>query len=174
MDWEVVAQQTRWFDALSAQERSQFLADLAQDASEEARETQRYVERLALATSFMSTRTPDAVQATALDVGARVGVWRVTGLLGAGGMGEVYKAERADGLYEQTVAVKVLRSTDGQLAARFERERQRLARMDHPGVSRIIDGGTLDDGLAFMTMEFVDGSPIDAHVNGLALEETLR
>ncbi|MEO0425574.1 MAG: serine/threonine-protein kinase [Pseudomonadota bacterium] len=173
MDWERVAAQTQLYESLSGADHAEFVNALGEDDTLEGAEIRRYVERRALATSFMSTHTPGTPLVPALAPGAMVGVWRITTLLGAGGMGEVYQAERADGLYEQTVAVKVLRSAEADLAARFERERQRLARLDHPGVSRIIDGGAMADGLAFMAMEFVDGSPIDRHVEGLTRADTL-
>ncbi len=174
MDWEALAAKAGLFETLDGEELAQFHRTLSQDRTEEGEQLRRYVERRTLATSFMSTRAPVTPEAPALEPGVRVGVWRIAGLLGAGGMGEVYRAERADGLYEQTVAIKVLRSADAELAARFERERERLARLDHPGVSRIIDGGAMEGGAPYMVMEFVDGSPIDVHASTLDLRASLR
>jgi len=99
-----------------------------------------------------------------LPEGIAVGNWRVLELLGSGGMGEVYRAARDDGLYQQTVALKLIRSTAPEHIRRFELERQRLAQLDHPGVSRIIDGGTAADGRPFMAMEYVEGEVISDHV----------
>jgi serine/threonine-protein kinase len=96
--------------------------------------------------------------------GTTVGNWRVLELLGSGGMGEVYRAVRDDGLYEQTVALKLIRSTSAEHLRRFELERQRLAQLDHPGVSRIIDGGTATYGRPFMVMEYVEGEAIADYV----------
>ncbi len=96
--------------------------------------------------------------------GAEVGPWRLTDLLGEGGMGVVYRAERADGLFERAVALKRLRSGPGrrQLAARLRAERQTLARLEHPGIARLYDGGLAEDGTPYLVMELVDGEPITA------------
>jgi predicted Ser/Thr protein kinase len=114
--------------------------------------------------AFMATSMPEpdtAGRTPVLEPGSLVGVWRIVARLGAGGMGEVYRAERDDGLYAQTVALKLIRGRNPEQVRRFELERQRLAEMDHPGVSRIIDGGTAPDGRPFMAMEFVEGEQID-------------
>ena len=98
----------------------------------------------------------------ALPLGTRVGPYRVDALVGEGGMGEVYRAERVDGGYAQTVALKVLRP--GYVAAdavrRFRVERQVLARLVHPGIAAIYDGGTLADGRPYLVLQFVDGVSI--------------
>ena len=95
-------------------------------------------------------------------VGARVGPWRVLQEIGRGGMGVVYAAERADGQFEQRVALKVLKrglDTD-EILARFLRERQILARLQHPRIARLIDGGATEDGRPFFALEYVEGRPI--------------
>jgi serine/threonine protein kinase len=73
--------------------------------------------------------------------GARLGPWRVLRLVGRGGMGEVYEAERADGQFEQRAALKVLLDESEGLLDRFHAERQILATLDHPGIARLLDGG---------------------------------
>jgi serine/threonine-protein kinase len=95
--------------------------------------------------------------------GVMLGHWRVDSLLGAGGMGEVYAAERADGSYEQRVAIKLLkRGIDTQaVLRRFLRERRILARLAHPNIARLLDAGAADDGRPYLVMERVDGLPID-------------
>lgn len=94
--------------------------------------------------------------------GQPLGPYRLTGMLGAGGMGVVYRAERADGAYEQVVAIKVLRRSFQRpdLVARFEQERQALAGLTHPNIARLLDGGT-DAGMPYLVMEYVDGRPLD-------------
>ncbi|MCC6594888.1 MAG: serine/threonine protein kinase, partial [Rhodanobacteraceae bacterium] len=94
----------------------------------------------------------------------RVGAWRIVRELDAGGMGVVYLGERADGAYEQQVAIKLMRvapwaSEDEQrdFAARFDNERRLLARVEHPNVARILDGGSTADGVPYLVMEYVDG-----------------
>ena len=99
--------------------------------------------------------------------GQRLGAFEITGLLALGGMSGVYRARRADGAYEQEVAVKVFSGAHLDLAARqrFDAERQMLASLDHPGIARIIDGGTTDDGAPYVVMELVRGEPITRHCN---------
>lgn len=93
------------------------------------------------------------------------GHYRLLKELGRGGMGAVYLAERADGVYQQKVAVKVLQENihTPALAERFRQERQILAQLKHPGVTRLLDGGVLPDGRPFLVLEYVDGVPIDQY-----------
>lgn len=96
---------------------------------------------------------------TASLVGSFAGPFRVVEELGRGGMGVVYLARRADGQFDQRVALKVLRAGFGSetLRRRFLAERRILAKLEHPNIARLIDGGVLDDGRPFFAMEFVDG-----------------
>ncbi len=95
-------------------------------------------------------------------VGQRLGAWRIERLLGRGGMAEVWLAARDDGQYEQLAALKLLRPgwRTAELARRFRQERQVLARLRHPNISRLLDGGVTEAGLPFIAMEYVDGVPI--------------
>jgi Tol biopolymer transport system component len=108
-------------------------------------------------------------------VGERLGPFRITGELGRGGMGTVYAAERVDGGFEQAVAIKVLRrGLDSEdLLRRFLAERRILARLEHPHIARLIDGGLSTDGLPWFAMERVDGRPITvaAEQRGLGTRE---
>jgi tetratricopeptide (TPR) repeat protein len=106
-----------------------------------------------LVTFDAGTGTPDS-----LAPGTRIGVYRLIGLIGRGGMGEVYRAERADGQYSQLVALKLIRRELADQTARFQVERQTLARLDHPGIAHLLDGGVADDGRPFMVMELVEGA----------------
>jgi eukaryotic-like serine/threonine-protein kinase len=94
--------------------------------------------------------------------GVVFGRYRLTREIGHGGMGRVFLAERADGEFDQTVAIKVVRrgidTAEGR--ARFLRERQILARLDHPNIARLLDGGITPDGRPFFAMQYVDGEPI--------------
>ncbi|MEM9557850.1 MAG: serine/threonine-protein kinase [Acidobacteriota bacterium] len=103
--------------------------------------------------------------ATAADPIDRVGPFRILELLGEGGMGSVYLAERADGAFDQKVAIKVVKQGlfGRHVERRFERERQILARLEHPAVARLLDGGTTVAGQPYLVMEFVDGEPIDTY-----------
>ncbi|TWB46312.1 serine/threonine-protein kinase [Nitrospirillum viridazoti] len=93
--------------------------------------------------------------------GQRVGAYRVIGVIGRGGMGEVYRAERADGHFEQQVALKLIRREAIDHVDRFQAERQILATLEHPAITRILDGG-MYDGQPYMVMELVEGQPITA------------
>jgi eukaryotic-like serine/threonine-protein kinase len=110
--------------------------------------------------------------------GGRIGPWRVVREIGRGGMGVVYLAERADGQFEQRAALKLLkRGLDTEeILARFLRERQILARLQHPGIARLLDGGMSEDGRPFIVMEHVEGKPIVAECEArrLPLDERLR
>src|SRR5882724_3401510 len=93
-------------------------------------------------------------------VGLRLGAWRITRLIGRGGMGEVYEAARADGNFEQRVAIKLLQSEAAAQMERFQAERQILARLEHPGIARLYDGGVTEDGRPYLVMEWIDGLPL--------------
>jgi serine/threonine-protein kinase len=94
----------------------------------------------------------------------RIGAYRVTGLIGQGGMGSVYRGERAAGDFDHVVAIKVIRpgALNAALIDRFRRERQTLARLSHPNIARLFDGGETPDGDPYIVMEFVEGRPLNA------------
>ncbi len=105
----------------------------------------------------------------------RVGPWRVTGVLGEGGMGVVYAAERADGAYERAVALKRLHPSVGaDLGARLAAERHALARLEHPGIARLYDAGVDDAGAPYLVMERVDGQPLTAYADAAGLDARAR
>jgi serine/threonine-protein kinase len=103
--------------------------------------------------------------AAAISEGQVLGAWRLGPRLGAGGMGAVHAAERSDGGFAQRAAVKVLAVADGDgsLAARFEQERAILARLTHPGIARLLDGGLTAAGVPWFAMEMVEGSTLLDH-----------
>ncbi len=105
---------------------------------------------------------------TSLPMPERIGAYRITGLIGEGGMGAVYRGERDAGDFEHSVAIKVIRAAAlrEDLIARFEQERQILARLNHPNIARLFDGGRLDDGSPFMVMELAEGSAITDWAQG--------
>ena len=107
-----------------------------------------------------------------------IGPWRLHEPVGAGGMGTVYRAERADGGYEQTAALKLVkRGMDSEaVLRRFHAERQILARLDHAGIARLLDGGMGADGRPYFVMEYVDGVPLTAYCDArqATVESRLR
>ncbi len=114
--------------------------------------------------------------------GSRLGPWRLDRQLDAGGMGVVFLARRADGSYEQAVAIKLVRSdvslTDparkAQLFQRFELERHLLARLEHPNIVRILDGGSSEAGIPYLVMEYVDGRPLTEYCSTQNLDIAAR
>ena len=107
----------------------------------------------------------------------RLGAYRLLHELGAGGMGTVFLAERVDGGFVQTVAIKLLRgfpTADG--LRRLRQERQILAGLDHPHIARLLDGGETDDGQPWLVLEHVDGLPLLAYAaqNAPRLHDRLK
>jgi RNA polymerase sigma factor (TIGR02999 family) len=106
------------------------------------------------------------------------GRFRILRRIGAGGMGEVYEAERTDESVEQRVAIKLVRP--GLDAERIEelflRERQILSRLDHPNIARFLDAGATAEGRPYFVMEHVEGRPIDRYCRekGLRVDDRLR
>ncbi|MEO8671466.1 MAG: serine/threonine-protein kinase [Tahibacter sp.] len=146
--------------ALAAEVRSLLAADVDADSLLDA--------GVAAAVPDMLTRTTDPGPRDGL-----AGPYRLLRLLGEGGMGVVWLAERTDGAYEQQVAVKLLKlGMDTQaILRRFLQERRILARLHHPHIVRLMDGGMSSDGRPYYVMEFVDGLPITEHAarHGLAV-----
>lgn len=108
------------------------------------------------------TASEEASFDSVLPEGTLVGPYRIVATIASGGMGAVYRAERADGAYQQEVALKVVRGSviASELERRFLRERQILARLQHPGIARLVDGGLTVEGSPYLAMELVEGVPI--------------
>lgn len=108
--------------------------------------------------------------------GSRIGAYRLEREVGRGGMGEVYLATRADSEFVKQVAIKLIRcgNENEQAIRRFRNERQILARIEHPYVARLIDGGSTPAGLPYFVMEYVEGQPINAFCNEHALSDRDR
>ena len=111
-------------------------------------------------------------------IGQRMGAYRIVREIGRGGMGSVFLAARADGEFEKEVAIKLLkRGTDtDEIVRRFRGERQILAKLDHPGIARLLDAGCTEDGLPYFVMEFVEGLPITQFVRerSLSIDQRLE
>ncbi|HEX4605892.1 MAG TPA: protein kinase [Candidatus Angelobacter sp.] len=111
-------------------------------------------------------------------VGRRIGPYEIVEQIGAGGMGEVYKAFRADDEYRKQAAIKLIRAGQDSefVVTRFRNERQILATLEHPNIARLLDGGTTDDDNPYFVMELIEGEPIDEYCEGhnLAVRERLR
>lgn len=98
--------------------------------------------------------------------------YRLEGLLGSGGSSEVFRASRVDGSFEQEVAIKVLQAgrASSSFLGRFRTEREILARLRHPGIATILDGGTTRDDRPFLVMELIDGERIDQWCDAQGLD----
>src|SRR4249919_2378421 len=117
------------------------------------------------------TGEPSAPTGGGAVAGARIGAYRLLNMLGKGGMGEVWLAERADEAFSKQVAIKFIAGLQGNEAGDwFRRERQALAKLEHPNIARLLDGGETPDGRPFLVMEKVDGLPIDEWCEGKPLD----
>jgi len=114
----------------------------------------------------------------ALDPGTRVGRFRLLDLIGRGGMGSVYRAERADGAYERQVALKLVHTErlGDEAERRFRQERQILARLQHAGIATLLDGGVTDEGRPYLAMELIEGTTLTEYAarTGLGVADRLR
>ncbi len=161
---------------VSADTRADFIRSKA-ETEDIAEQVLRLVNAAERETGFLATGDDGmVVTGKSLAEGTRLGNWQIGRSLGAGGMGEVYLATRADGLYDQTAALKLIASNDRRTWDLFARERQVLANLEHSGIGRLIDGGVAEDGRPFLVMEHVDGVPIDvfAREKKLSREAVLR
>ena len=129
--------------------------------------------------SLLDGQAVDILPVGEIDVeGKLVGPYKIIRQVGSGGMGAVYLAERADGHFKQQVALKLIRrGMDSEIILkRFQGERQILARLQHPNIARLFDGGLAADGRPYFTLEYVEGEAIDQYCDRLRLsiEERLR
>jgi non-specific serine/threonine protein kinase/serine/threonine-protein kinase len=159
--------------ALDADARADYLGTACSGDPELRREVDSLLESNPADGEFLDTpavRLRPAAAPSPPMSGRRVGPYEVFEQLGRGGMGEVYRARRADGQYDQQVAVKLIRSEFEErhvLLQRFRTERQILATLDHPNIARLLDGGATDDDRPYLVMELIEGTNIcdycDAH-----------
>jgi eukaryotic-like serine/threonine-protein kinase len=158
--------------------RARKLADLRIDDPAVRAELESLLQAAHAASEFLATPARPAAQGIdqGLPAGASLGPWRIDRRIGRGGMGEVYEATRTQGGFHQRVAVKILQLDADSQAERFLAEREILARLEHPGIARLHDGGVTGDGRPYMAMEFVEGSPITAYCeeHHASLDQRLR
>ncbi len=158
-------------ECVDSEMHDEVAAMLAADSSAED-----FIESPILANSSLSILKTKQSQIPELDrmpeeslIGSRIGAFKLISEVGRGGMGAVYLAERADGEFEQHVAIKLIkRGMDSDfIIQRFRHERQILANLEHPHIARLFDGGTTAHGSPYLVMEFIEGSTLyeycDAH-----------
>ena len=172
-NWEQVSQLFDRAMSLEGTERADFIRRSA-TSGEIAGQVMRLVKAAERQTGFMATHSPDFDDVRQLSVGTKLGNWEIESLLGAGGMGEVYLARRADGLFEQTAALKLIASTEPVAWQRFSRERQVLANLEHPSIGRLIDGGVAPDNRPFLVMEYIPGTPLNVYAEQRQLTRSER
>jgi eukaryotic-like serine/threonine-protein kinase len=185
--WGEIQRQLDVALSLGIAERRIFLESIGAKDEELRRELESLLAVETADPEFMNTPALSLLQSSSLEsgsvpnsmLGRVLGAYRVTGQLGAGGMGEVYRAVRADGHYDQQAAVKIVRPGVGGgefSSLRFRNERQILAKLDHPNIAKILDGGTTEDGLPYFVMELIDGVPITEYCdrNCLSIEGRFR
>lgn len=155
----------------------------------EAWARKRYGDDEALLTRILSLLSAESESMSSLRTGGaqqiledvfhpeRAGAYKITSLIGRGGMGAVYTGKRDAGDFDHDVAIKVIRPgiLSETLIERFETERQILAKLNHTGIARLFDGGTLPDGSPYIVMEHVDGTPVTEWIDqrGLSLDDRL-
>lgn len=146
-----------------ADARERFLADVSAEDAPLAAELRSLLD------SYQAWSQPVALPPPVL---LRVGPYECLEQIGAGGMGQVYRARRVDGQFEQQVAVKLMRaSLSGEVyRARFLAERQILAQLNHPHIARLLDGGMRPDGEPYLVMELVEGTPLDVYARDRNLD----
>lgn len=167
MDWHLITSDIAAAEELAGEARELYLERLSGSDPDRAAQVRRHLLRTERLAGFMRTSSgasPDPVS-SGLAPQELVGVWRIEKALGSGGMGAVYRVQRDDGQFEQSAALKVmLAASDPAARERFRRERERLASLEHHGISRIIDGGETHQGRPYMVVELIEGQTIDDHV----------
>ena len=144
-------------------ERAVFLAHACPDPDTRARVQALLDAHDRAGERFLSQSAGELAAAAIGRAGRRLGAYQIIREIGRGGMGAVYLAARADDEFQKQVAIKIVAAPlgDDDLVRRFRRERQILAELEHPQIARLIDGGTTEDGLPYLVMEYVDGVRID-------------
>ncbi|GAB5535786.1 MAG: hypothetical protein Rubg2KO_20350 [Rubricoccaceae bacterium] len=166
------------FDAaqrLDEDEREAFVDEACGEDAALRAEVERWLELATEAEGFFATLGESILRPEAVDmlIPEQIGPWRILEEIGRGGMGRVVLAERADGAFDQQVAIKVVESGATGLVKRFRRERRILASLDHPHVARLLDGGELPDGRPYLVMEYVEGTPISEYAEHVTVDARL-
>lgn len=166
-DWRTVKKLLEAALARDESQRARYLQETCASAPELRREVEALLALEEEADAFLETPAVDLHQPREplLEEGRVVDRYRVVREIGAGGMGRVYLAERADEEFDREVALKVLKrglDTD-EIVSRFRRERQILANLQHASIAQMLDGGSTEEGLPYFVAEHVEGTPIDQY-----------
>lgn len=157
-------------------QRTEFIRQQSGEDLMVAREAISLVESAGQQSSLLDQSPLQIPLRSTPNAGARIGAYQILERIGEGGMGLVFRARRVDGAFQKDVAVKVLsdplRSELSNLS--FRTERDILARLEHPNIARILDGGSTPDGALYLVMELIEGIPIDEYTRSLPLRERLK
>src|SRR5262245_39565330 len=170
------------FDAALTREPSQRAAFLAEDCPDDRlrHEVEKLLINFQEAGSRLSSPVlhPQSSINSHPMIGRQLGVYKLERHIGQGGMAAVFLAKRADGEFSRQVAIKLLLPglDSDEVLSRFRRERQTLAALDHPNIVKLLDGGSTPEGLPYLVMDYVEGSPIDEYcdTHKLSIEQRLR
>jgi eukaryotic-like serine/threonine-protein kinase len=178
--WEQVKELFTLALERDATERSEFLRQACGDDDALRSEIESLLSSFDGAATFLEdSPAADLLSAQLRTMaGKRIGAYRVLDEIGHGGMAVVYLAERADDQYRKRVAIKMLQpgTNKDEILRRFRNERQALAALDHPSIVRLLDGGSTEEGLPYLIMEYVEGVRIDEYCDAhkLSISERLR
>ena len=181
VDWRDVEGVLAAVMNLPATERSARLTQMCGDRLELRAEVESLLAAHEKAVSFLEVDTQidsnAAAQLCSLE-GKALGPYRLLGILGAGGMGTVYRAERTDGRFQKQVAIKVMPAAlySAELLRRFNNEQQILAELEHSNIARLLDAGVSTEGIPYFVMEHVEGIPVKEYcfAHQLSMRERLR
>ena len=183
--WQQIRSVFEHAEPLSELDRERYLNQACTEDQELRAEVESLLNAMARAgAGFMGQpaanllQPDDSPQMNSSRIGRRIGPWEIVAEIGHGGMGEVYRAARIDGQFDQQVAIKLVRIGMGSsfINERFLHERQILASLNHPNIARLFDGGATDDGVPYLVMELIEGHRIDAYcqVQRLSITERLQ
>ncbi len=178
--WSQIQQKLEVAVTLEPVQRAAYLDELGAADPEMRQELESLLTQQSADTNFLKTSAMDSLREenSRRDpmIGRLLGAYEVTDLLGVGGMGEVYRAFRADDQYKKQVAIKLVRAghDSALVLSRFKNERQILASLDHANIARLLDGGTTQEGVPYLVMELIEGKPIDDYCDAHKLDITER
>ena len=182
--WDQVKDKLQTALDLSPGERAAYLDEVGRSDPELLQELHSLLSSHERAgTNFLKAPELHLVAAGVFDqrstmIGRRVGPYEIVEQIGAGGMGEVYRAYRADDQYRKQVAIKLVGGgvNSGLIVGRFRNERQILADLDHPNIALLLEGGSTEDGHPYFVMEYIQGQPLDRYCdeNKLSVSERLK
>ena len=175
--WQEISPYLDHVLSLPEEEREGWLQSFRLEKPELAEILQQLLEEhRALADEHFLERMPIRVADGRAVLDQKIGAYSLISLIGQGGMGSVWLAERSDGRFERRVAVKFLplAMTSGIGAERFKREGKILGQLTHPHIAELVDGGVTPNGEPYLVLEYVEGLPIDQYCDQQKLDVDAR